>query len=241
MVVLFTGWGLYQIITFHTRNALDLVANYSRSLLEHTYSTIKHPMEVGDSDTVEAQFEDIKKSMQGVEVYVTDFRQGISYASEKDRVHTPMSSLLAPAGHSAGPTDTLRTGVVPEKTFTESTGAASYLVALKPVLNEQTCHHCHGASQKVLGAMIVKQPVTDIFASLAAARTRLLVFYAIEIIGIILLLHLVLSRLVSRRIRFLAEQTSKVSAETLPWKSGMIRAIPSGVDTQFQPDDQKHA
>jgi PAS domain S-box-containing protein len=212
VVVLFTGAGLYQIITFHTRSALDLVATYSRSLLEHTYSAIRHPMEVGDSDTVEAQFQDIKKSMQGVEVYVTDFRQGITYASEKDRIHTPMSLYLPQQEIQQALKDTLRSGVTLEKTFTETNGAASYLVAFKPVLNEPNCHHCHGASQKVLGAMIVKQPVTDIYASLAAARIRLLIFYAVEIVGIVLLLNLVLSQLVSRRIRFLAEQTSKVSA-----------------------------
>jgi PAS domain S-box-containing protein len=212
VVVLFTGAGLYQIITFHTRNSLDLVAAYSKSLLEHTYSAIKYPMEVGDSDTVEEQFADIKKSMQGVEVYVTDFRQGITYASEKDRAHTPMNHYLQQQDTQQALTETLKSGVAPAKTLTETNGEATYLVALKPVLNEQTCHHCHGASQRVLGAMIVKQPVTSIYASLASARIRLLAFYAMEILGIILLLNLVLSHLVTRRIRFLAEQTSKVSA-----------------------------
>ncbi len=212
VVILFTGAGLYQILTFHTRTALDLAAAYSKSLLENTYSAIKYPMEVGDSDTVEQQFADIKKNMQGVEVYVTDFHQGITYASEKDRAHTPMNSYLQLQLSQQALAETLKSGVAPERAFTETNGPDRYLVVFKPVLNEQACHHCHGASQKVLGAMVVKQPVTNIYAALASARSRLLAFYALEILGIILLLNLVLSHLVTRRIRFLAAQTSKVSA-----------------------------
>ncbi len=212
VVIFFTGISVSQTISFLTRSGLDLTATYSKSLLEHTYSAIRYPMAIGDSNTIEEQFDDIKLNMQGVEVYVTDFRQGITYASEKDRTRTPMTRYLHQPEAQQALGETLQSGVTPKTTFTETSGANSYLIAIKPVLNEQSCHHCHGATQKVLGAMVVKQPVTSIFAALAAARIRLLSVYALEIIGIILLLSLLLSRLVTRRIRFLAEQTSRVSA-----------------------------
>ena len=175
VVIFFTGISVSQTISFLTRSGLDLTATYSKSLLEHTYSAIRYPMAIGDSNTIEEQFDDIKLNMQGVEVYVTDFRQGITYASEKDRTRTPMTRYLHQPEAQQALGETLQSGVTPKTTFTETSGANSYLIAIKPVPNEQSCHHCHGATQKVLGAMVVKQPVTSIFAALAAARIRLLV------------------------------------------------------------------
>jgi methyl-accepting chemotaxis protein len=212
VVIIFTGTSLSQTITFLSQSGLELTATYSRSLLEHTYSAIRYPMAIGDSETIVEQFDDIKQNMQGVEVYVTDFRQGITYASEKERTRSPMHQYLHQDEAQHALNETLQSGQAPKTTFTETSGDSSYLIAIKPVLNELSCHHCHGSSQKVLGAIVVKQPVTSIFAALGATRMRLLGFYAVEIIGIILLLNLLLSRLVTRRIRFLAEQTSRVSA-----------------------------
>ncbi|HAA03562.1 MAG TPA: hypothetical protein DCE18_09350, partial [Syntrophobacteraceae bacterium] len=212
VVIIFTGASISQTITFLSRSGLELTATYNKSLLEHTYSAIRYPMAIGDSDIIVEQFDDIKQNMQGVEVYVTDFRQGITYASEKERTRSPMHQHLHQPEAKQALSDTLQSGQPPNATFTETNGANSYLISIKPVLNERSCHHCHGSSQKVLGAIVVKQPVTSIFAALGATRVRLLGFYAVEIIGIILLLNLLLSRLVTRRIRFLAEQTSRVSA-----------------------------
>ncbi len=81
-----------------------------------------------------------------------------------------------------------------------------------PLLNESSCHHCHGTSQIVLGAMVVKHPVTEVYASLAAARNRQIMFSAVEIIGIILVINFLFNRLVTRRIKSLAEKTDQVSA-----------------------------
>ena len=212
VVVLFSGMSLYQIISFYTRNAFELAAAHNRSLLEHTYSAIKYPMEVGDSETIDRQFEDIKQSMQGIEVYVTDFRQEITYASEQDRRRTSLNLHLRQPDAQQALGEAIKSGLSPSATFTETNAGDSFLIAIKPVLNEPTCTHCHGTSHKVLGAMVVKQPVTGILAALSTARIRLLLIYALEILGIIVVLHLLLSRLVTRRIRLLAEQTSKVTA-----------------------------
>jgi len=64
----------------------------------------------------------------------------------------------------------------------------------------------------VLGAMIVKHPVKDLYDSLAAARNRLIGFSVVEIIGIILVINFLFNRLVTQRIHQLAEKTGQVSA-----------------------------
>ncbi len=208
----FTGVFLYQTVSFHTESALNQVAESSQSLLKNTYSAIKYPMSVGDSKTVEKQLKDIKDHMEGVEVYISDFDQILHYASEEERIYTSITHYLWEKETQKALADALGTGMSPKQSFTEIRNDEAFLVTIKPLLNEESCHHCHGASKKVLGAMVVKHPVKEVYASLAAARNRLMVFSVIEIIGIILVINFLFNRLVTRRIKILAEKTGQVSA-----------------------------
>ncbi len=208
----FTGVFLYQTLSFYTESALDQVAESNQSLLENTYSAIKYPMSVGDSKTVEEQLNDIKDNMKGVEVYISDFRERLTYASEEDRIHTSMTEYLWEKETQEALAGALRTGQSPEQSFTEIRDQHAFMVTIKPLLNESPCHHCHGASQKVLGAMVVKHPVKEVYASLAAARNRLIIYSGIGIIGIIFVINFLFNRLVTRRIQGLAEKTGQVSA-----------------------------
>jgi methyl-accepting chemotaxis protein len=208
----FTGLFLYQTLSFHTKSALSLVAEESRSLLESTYSGIKYPMSVGDSKTVEAQLKDIKLHMHGVEVYISDMEENLTYASEEDRIKTSVMDYLWRQETRNTLAEVLRTGASPQQSFAETGDDEAFLVTVKPLLNEDTCHHCHGSSKKVLGAMVVKTSVKEVYASLAAARNKLIVFSLVEILGIILLINFLFNRLVTRRIHELAEKTDQVSA-----------------------------
>ena len=146
-------------------------------------------MSVGDSKTVEEQLKDIKSHMEGVEVYISDFRESLTYASEEDRIHGSIMHYLTEEETRKAVSDALSTGLSPRKSFTEMTDEEAFLVTIKPVLNEDICHHCHGRSRKVLGAMVVKHPVKEVYASLASARNRLIGFSIVEIIGIIFLIN----------------------------------------------------
>ncbi len=208
----FTGLFLYQTISFHTKSALEQVAESSQHLLENTYSAIKYPMSIGDSRTVEEQLKDIKDHMEGVEVYISDFRQRLTYASEEERIHTNIMHYLWQEKTQKALLNVLSTGESPMESFTEFKDDQTFLVTILPLLNEKACHHCHGASRKVLGAMVVKHPVQKVYAALADARNRLVGFSLVEIVGIILLINFLFNRLVTRRIHALADKTGQVSA-----------------------------
>ena len=208
----FTGVFLYQTLSSHTKSSLDQVAESSLHLLENTYSAIKYPMSIGDSRTVEQQLKDIKDHMEGIEVYISDFRENLTYASEEDYIHTSIMEQLWEKETRKGVADAIKTGLSPKESFTEFRDDEAFLVTILPLLNESGCHHCHGARRKVLGAMVVKQPVKDVYASLASTRNRLVVLSLVEIIGIILLINFLFNRLVTRRIHALAEKSGQVSA-----------------------------
>jgi len=212
VVGVFTGAFLYQTLSFHSNSALRQVAGSSQSLLENTYSAIKYPMSVGDSKTVETQLQDIRDHMEGVEVYISDFQQRLTYASEEDRIHTNISHQLWEKETQKALVESINTGMAPKESFAEFRGEKAFLVTIMPLLNEETCHHCHGASRRVLGAMVVKHPVKNVYDSLAQARNRLVGFSVVEIVGIILVINFLFNRLVTQRIHRLAEKSGQVSA-----------------------------
>jgi methyl-accepting chemotaxis protein len=212
VVGVFTGLFLYEALSSSTERALKQISQSSQSLLKNTYSAIRYPMSVGDSKTVEAQLKDVKEHMEGIEVYISDFRNTVIYASEEDRINTSITHYLSEKKNQKVLSNVISTGLPPEESLTETEDKEIFMVTMMPLLNESSCHHCHGTSQKVLGAMVVKHPVKEVYASLAAARNRLIVFSAIEIIGIILVINFLFNRLVTRRITSLAEKTGQVSA-----------------------------
>ncbi len=212
VVGVFTSLGLYNALSFHTESVLNQVGQSSQGLCKNTYSAIRYPMSVGDSKTVEAQLKDIKEHMEGVEVYISDFRQNLTYASEEDRIHTSITQYLWGEKTRKALADAISTGQSPKELLTETRDKEAFLVTMMPLLNESGCHHCHGRSKKVLGAMVVKHPVTEVYASLASARNRFIVFCVVEIIGIIIVMNFLFSRLVTRRIKSLAEKSGQVSA-----------------------------
>jgi len=212
VVGVFTGLLFYKSLSFHTENVLNQVAQSSQCLLNNTYSAIKYPMSIGDSKTVEAQLKDIKEHMEGVEVYISDFRRNLTYASEEDRIHTSITQYLWEEKTLKALADAISTGLPPEESFAETRDKEAFLITMMPLLNENSCRHCHGASQKVLGAMIVKHSVTAVYASLASARNHFILFCAVEIIGIIIVINFLFNRLVTRRIKSLAEKSGQVSS-----------------------------
>jgi PAS domain S-box-containing protein len=212
VVGVFTGLFLYKALSFHTESVLNQVAQSSQGLLKNTYSAIRYPMSIGDSKTVEAQLKDIKEHMEGVEVYISDFRQNLTYASEENRIHTSITQYLLGEKTLKALADAISTGQPPKELLMEIRDKEAFLVTMMPLLNEGSCHHCHGASHKVLGTMVVKHPVTEVYASLASARNRFIVFCMVEIIGIIIVINFLFNRLITQRIKSLAEKSGQVSA-----------------------------
>jgi hypothetical protein len=154
----FTGVFLYQALSFHTESALSQVAESSQHLLENTYSAIKYPMSIGDSKTVEAQLQDIKNHMEGVEVYISDFQEKLTYASEENRIHTRVMDHLWEEETRKALADTIKTGQSPKESFTELRDDEAFLVTIRKWLSSLPrgkskslgCHGCETACQRGL-------------------------------------------------------------------------------------------
>lgn len=212
VVSVFMGPSLYQSLVIHKKTAMNQTSEFSDHILNNVYSTIKFPMSVGDEKTKMEQMEDVKKYMGGVQVYILDFHQNITYASEEERIDSSMEKYLSENESHKALAKALETGKAPGISFPDIENRDPFLVNIKPILNEPACYHCHGASRKVLGAMVIKKPVKDMFAAINHTRNRLIIYFAAALIGLVVFINFLFSRLVSRRIKLLEETTSRVAA-----------------------------
>ena len=212
VVGFFMGLSLYKSLAIHKETVMNHVAASSDHLLESIYSGIKFPMSVGDSKTIRAQMKDIKKHMEGVQVYISDFQNMIIYASEDEQICKSMATCLYESKSRDALAESLLTGQAPDKSFSEMEDHTPYLITIKPILNEGSCRHCHGSIRKVIGAMIIKQPVKEVFAAISNTRNSLIVYFTAAIIGVIVVINFFFSRLVTKRIQHLRAKTGQVAA-----------------------------
>ncbi|MBW2568439.1 MAG: PAS domain-containing protein [Deltaproteobacteria bacterium] len=212
VVSVFMGPSLYQSLVIHKKTALNQASEFSTHMLDNIYSAIRFPMSVGDEITVKEQMKDVKQHMDGVQVYILDFYQNISYASEKERIDSNMEKYLQGNESRNALAEALVTGKPPRISFSETENKDPFLITIKPILNESSCYHCHGAGRNVLGAMVIKQPVKNVFAVINHTRNRLVIYFMAALAGLVIFINFFFSRLVSLRIQLLKEKTSRVAA-----------------------------
>ncbi|OGQ98182.1 MAG: hypothetical protein A2521_14890 [Deltaproteobacteria bacterium RIFOXYD12_FULL_57_12] len=212
VIGIFMSYTLYQGIDFHTKTAMQQVEESSRLLLDNTYSAMRFPMSIGDSKTVEEQLKGIGEHNTGVDVYITNSERKIIYASKEGYRHNTMDNYLKEDGSREALENALLSGTEPTRPLVDHMRGESSMVIIKPILNEPSCHHCHTDFRPVLGAIVAKQSLKGLFASINAARNRLILCSVLTLFGLVVFIYLLFVRLVSRRIGALKLLSSKVAA-----------------------------
>lgn len=209
---LFSGYSLYQSLSFNKKTAMVQAAESSDRLLESTYSAMKFPMSVADEVTVEEMLKGIDEHMKGVEVFISDFNANVIYASIESNKNRNMEEFLFEKKSRQALTKALATGRRPDASYRDNNGDEPFLVTILPILNEASCYHCHGSAKKVLGAMVIKHSVKDVLITIRDTGRRLITQNIIMLIGLIIFINFLFSRLVSRRIQILTNKTDQVIA-----------------------------
>lgn len=122
--------------------------------------SIDGPMLIGDDGGTKAQFAKLAERYPDTQVYITNFKNNITYSTQLDTVRKDMDSVFKNPDAVNLTERALKSKVV-EGMLLED-GASSFLVRSTSIPNEESCHHCHGASQPILGQMIVVKDVTPI-------------------------------------------------------------------------------
>ncbi|MCK5437772.1 MAG: PAS domain-containing protein, partial [Desulfobulbaceae bacterium] len=209
---LFSGYSLYQSLTFNKKTAMAQAAESSDHLLESTYSAMKFPMSVADEVTVWEMLKGIDEHMKGVEVFISDFNANVIYASIESNKDRNMEEFLFEKKSRQALAKALATGRRPDVSYRDNNGDEPFLVTILPILNEASCYHCHGSTKKVLGAMVIKHSVKDVLIAIRDTGRRLITQNIIMLVGLIIFINFLFSRLVSRRIQILTNKTDQVIA-----------------------------
>lgn len=208
-VAIVMGTEIYVRLFQGTTDRIAMMTRFGNELAATTYAGIKHPMSVGDASAIKKQLLDIREATEDVEVFICDFDQTIVYATHEDKLQTRMQDSINNREAVQTLTGLLQTGEQSQKPFEEEVAGKRYLVTMHPIMNHPDCFHCHGASRKVLGGMIIKMNSAQTYSAMAAGTKRSILISLLGIGAIVTLIYAMLVRLVSRPIEVLADQANR--------------------------------
>jgi len=122
--------------------------------------TIEKPMTAGDDEGTTAEFVHLAGRYPDVRLYLTDYRGNVTYSTHEAALRKDLSAV------ETSPAITGMAGRALDRPVEEGrllhTGGGDWYVRVMSVLNEPSCHHCHGASEPILGQLLVMQDVSPI-------------------------------------------------------------------------------
>ncbi|KPK26616.1 MAG: hypothetical protein AMJ61_08405 [Desulfobacterales bacterium SG8_35_2] len=203
---------------FGKKDAIEVMETLSLDLAASTYSGIKYPMSVGDSSAVEQVLTDIREKMEGVEVYICDTNELITWSTHQDNIYKNITHTINNTEFLAALKELLQSGEAPKESFEAEIDGKRHIIIIEPILNEEDCFHCHGSSNKIIGGMIVKTNVERALMTVTAAKNRTILITILALLAIIVISYAMIEKFISSRVRRLAGGVKKVAAGDLDFE-----------------------
>jgi methyl-accepting chemotaxis protein len=210
-VVLVVVFGvLLMVASWNQRRAsLAEIAHGAERMSELLSMAIAKPMSIGDNEATTEKFAEIAAKYRDVEVYLTNFKGEITYATKVDTLRQPLAKPLPYPQVQAMVQERLRTtGMHGELVDLDG---IPYFLEVRSMPNAPECHHCHGSSQPILGAMVVRQDVSSQMGGLRTAQAMMAGLFAAGLVVLLVVLSVFLRISVVRPLTRVAEATARVS------------------------------
>jgi methyl-accepting chemotaxis protein len=179
---------LIAVIGFNINAQNDLVgkqvADQNMRLAGTVNNAIFDALRTGDNDVVRSQFARLNQKLPGVRIFVYDFNGNISFSTDSAVVGKSMARIFKETDASQA-IDKMLTDRLPpaDNTMVDFSGE-TYSVNHLPIPNENSCHHCHGQSQKLLGGITIASSVETMLTGMQSTRNRSI---TIGIAGLVIL------------------------------------------------------
>ena len=144
-VVLVVVFGLLLMVASwnQRRASLAEIAHGAERMSELLSMAIAKPMSIGDNEATTEKFAEIAAKYRDVEVYLTNFKGEITYATKVDTLRQPLAKPLPYPQVQAMVQERLRTtGMHGELVDLDG---IPYFLEVRSVPNAPECHHCHGS------------------------------------------------------------------------------------------------
>ncbi len=209
IVSLVMGAEILVRIYFGTRDRMALLEIMSMDLGASVSAGIKYPMSVGDSKSIRIFLADLRTKTQDVEVFICDFEQLIIWSTHSEKENTKITDSIFNQDSLTALTEMLGSGKAPSRSFIDEHHGRRNLITVEPILNDKECYHCHGASRKIVGGMVIRANVEQSLAMVVAARNRTIYVTILGIAAIITLIYMMVARFIRRPLENLATQAKK--------------------------------
>ena len=167
------------------------------------------PMVVGDDAGTTEQFQTIAEMFDGTQVYMTNFRGNITYATDESLLRQDLASVVGLDDFNAMVQTAMETKLEQHKLL-ESNGIPTYFT-VEPILNQKSCFHCHGKAHEVLGFSVTATDVSAQMAGMFDQTVNTALLCAGGFVTLLAVLVLFMRRVVIRKVQAAARASSAIA------------------------------
>jgi methyl-accepting chemotaxis protein len=217
-VVLFLTFGILFAATFFMQRASTLheIETNAARTAEMLSMSIREPMSIGDNEATTGKFMEMGTRYDDIEIHLTNFKGNITYSTSDAQVRKEVLDVVRCPEMAGMLADCMRQDCV-NQSITEIEGRPVYL-EVKSIPNEESCHHCHGSSQPVLGVMVMTQDISGQMNGMVGNQAKVGGIMAVGLAVLLGSLSFFLRRAVLVPIRDVADATEKISKGDLTVK-----------------------
>jgi len=214
--------------TYSQLAALKNQAHHSSNILASSiFNGIIGPMSIGDGDTIRQQMIDFNHGVKGTDVYIFGSGKEIVYSSREDSHGTDITQTLNSSELKSATSQMLSAGIVETKEYVEEYNDVPYLIEIRPIYNSKNCHHCHGASRTVLGGLMVKQNIDNIYKSQADLGKQNVILGLAGSVFVIAAIAFLIARFVIRPLNHVIEELNTGAAQATATSAQITQASQS--------------
>jgi methyl-accepting chemotaxis protein len=189
------------------------IARTARRVSDMLRLAIEEPMHLGKNSETTQQFATVAAANKDIQVYLTDYQGNVTYATDPTALRQDMGKLA--------PEKTVADIVA--RSLTQEFHGGDILpfrrrdafVEVNSIPNEASCHHCHGASRPVLGAMVMVQDIAPELARLAEDQRNSALVSLAGLAALLACLLLFMKYSVVGRVKKLAALSNAISQGSL--------------------------
>ncbi|EHJ48608.1 methyl-accepting chemotaxis sensory transducer [Solidesulfovibrio carbinoliphilus subsp. oakridgensis] len=174
-----------------------------------TSLVVNEPMVLGDNEGTTAQFAKIAAAGDKSRVFLTDFRGSVTYGTDPAALGRRLTDTVADPGLAALLDQALGQGQ--DADSLEDVAGRPTFLTIRAVKNAPECHHCHGASRAVLGALVTAEDVSPEMAALRNTQVKAGLLSLAGLAALVAALWFFMKRSIIDRLAFLSSHSERIA------------------------------
>jgi len=169
----------------------------------------------GRNNDVVLQLRRLKEKVPSLDVSIFDVNRTLTFTTMPGAAGKELDAFLRSPTAAAAAARMLADGKETPELFEELINGETYLSIFRPIVNDASCHHCHGSSRKVLGGLHVRTAAEGAVQLARSARNQSLLIGGGGIATLMLAIYFLFQRLVNRPIQRLLDLAGKMRRNDL--------------------------